>query len=111
MGVAPERIGLTPAQLALVLRLLSSLRSAARKGQGWLFGSRARGDFRRYSDLDLLVEVEPPATKAELRSLREAFDDSDLPYTVDVVSSIDLADSYRERVLVERQLLVDLALP
>lgn len=46
-----------------------------------LFGSRARGDSRVTSDVDLAVSVKDGATL----SLIEAFEDSSLPYTFDII--------------------------
>lgn len=46
-----------------------------------LFGSRARGDGRVTSDVDLAVSVKDGATL----SLIEAFEDSSLPYTFDII--------------------------
>ena len=48
------------------------------------FGSRATGIARPGSDLDLVIF--PPAPSKELGRLREAFEDSDLPITVDVLA-------------------------
>ncbi len=61
------------------------------------FGSRARGDFQRFSDLDLLVEGEVPA--ATLSLIREALDESNLPFRVDLVLFKDLAESYQAGAL------------
>jgi predicted nucleotidyltransferase len=51
----------------------------------WAFGSRVNGRARRYSDLDLAIDAGRRLTIDETATLREAFDDSDLPYRVDVV--------------------------
>lgn len=48
------------------------------------YGSRARGDCKKTSDLDLCVMLGRP-TNLELFYLQQAFEDSDLPFTVDVV--------------------------
>lgn len=46
-----------------------------------LFGSRARGDSRVTSDVDLAVSVKDGA----MLSLTEAFEESNLPYTFDII--------------------------
>ena len=51
----------------------------------WVFGSRATGRARRYSDLDLAVDAGRPLTLDETAILAEAFSDSDLPYRIDIV--------------------------
>ena len=67
----------------LVLRILAAHLPAAT--QVWVFGSRATGRARRYSDLDLAVDAGRPLTLDETATLAEAFSDSDLPYRVDIV--------------------------
>ncbi len=52
-----------------------------------VFGSRARMAARRGSDLDLAVDAGRPLSRAESHALADAFEDSDLPYTVDVVDA------------------------
>lgn len=59
----------------------------------YCFGSRARGDHRPFSDLDLMVEG-----KAEARSLvakiNEALSNSNFPFKVDLVLLEEFAASY-----------------
>ncbi len=50
-----------------------------------VFGSRARGLARRGSDLDLAIDAGRPLTSRESGALADAFEESDLPYTVDLV--------------------------
>lgn len=46
-----------------------------------IFGSRARGDFKIYSDIDLAVKFRNNI----LLELKDIFEESSLPYTVDIV--------------------------
>lgn len=50
----------------------------------YAFGSRVKGTERPLSDLDLCYK--DPIPDHEIAFLREAFDESDLPYKVDIVS-------------------------
>ncbi len=67
-----------------------------------LFGSRARGDYREASDVDLAIGCE-----RDLRGvLQEAFEQSKLPYTFDIVLYDDLAHgTLRDRIDAEGRLL------
>ena len=49
----------------------------------WAYGSRVRGNARQYSDLDLVAFTEPEHAH-QLALLREAFEESDLPFRVDL---------------------------
>jgi len=69
----------------------------------WVFGSRARGDHRKFSDLDLLIEGQPPPKL--LGEIREKLEESLLPIKVDLVLEDELAESYRANVLRDRVLL------
>lgn len=70
----------------------------------WIFGSRARGDQKPFSDIDILIELGsdshlPPGL---LSQIKEAVEESRLPYKVDFVNITDLAESYRQGVLQDR---------
>jgi len=66
----------------------------------WVFGSRATGTARRASDLDLAIDAGRPLTRKETGTLLDAFEESDLPYTVDVVDLHTVAPSFR--AIIER---------
>ena len=51
----------------------------------YLFGSWARGEERRSSDIDIAVEWPGGAPPGKLADLREVLEESDLPFRVDVV--------------------------
>ena len=71
----------------------------------WVFGSRATGRARPFSDLDLLMTRPARLTWAERAGLRDAFDEGDLPFKVDIVEAHTLAPGIAERVARERVLL------
>lgn len=50
-----------------------------------VFGSRANGTPKKYSDLDLCVMGKKPLSLKQQADLREAFSESDLPIRVDIV--------------------------
>lgn len=62
----------------------------------WAFGSRAKWLAKEYSDLDLCVLGETPLSFRTLGLLEEAFDESDLPYKVDVVDWATTSPSFRK---------------
>lgn len=55
------------------------------KVQVFLFGSRARGEARTGSDVDVGLLGEQPVPPATLAKIREALELSHVPYEVDVV--------------------------
>ncbi len=61
-------------------------------------GSRASGNARRYSDLDLIIMTERPLDVPVLAGLNAAFSDSDLPFSVDVLDWASLEERFRRLV-------------
>lgn len=80
--------------------LLRQLRRLGPACEFWIFGSRARGDQKPFSDIDILVKgkVEGP----RLAELREALEQGPLPYKVDIVLDEELAPAYRSSVESDR---------
>jgi predicted nucleotidyltransferase len=68
----------------------------------WVFGSRARPPARKGSDLDLLVDVGRPLTRNESFALDDAFEESDLPYSVDIVDIHAVKGIFLENILKDR---------
>lgn len=66
------------------------------------FGSRAKGRARRFSDLDLAVDVGRRLTLDETALLAEAFSDSDLPFRVDIVDWQAIGDGFRKAIAGQR---------
>ncbi len=50
-----------------------------------LFGSRARGDARRVSDIDLALIASQPIALDDMAALREALEESPVPFRIDLV--------------------------
>jgi predicted nucleotidyltransferase len=64
----------------------------------WVFGSRANGRARRGSDLDLAVDAGRVLSREEASDLAYAFEESDLPYTVDVVDLRQITPAFRAAI-------------
>lgn len=72
----------------------------------WVFGSRANKAPKKYSDLDLLIDTNgQPLSSSMLMDLADDFDESDLPYKVDLVDWNSISDSFRECIQNDRILL------
>ncbi len=69
-----------------------------RRAKVYLFGSRARGDARRWSDVDVAVLPLEPLPPRMLGDIREALEESHVPYTVDVVDLSSADAAFREAV-------------
>jgi predicted nucleotidyltransferase len=81
-GLAPTVLG----QIRSVLARFPSIEQAI------LYGSRAKGNFRPGSDIDLAL-VAPELTERQLSALDAALDDLLLPYTFDLCQLASLNNS------------------
>lgn len=100
MKRAPQ-LDLLDGDRRIVLDILDAHLSADAKV--WVFGSRATGRARRYSDLDLAIDAGRPLTLDEFAILRESFSDSDLPYRVDIIDWTAIDDAFRRLISTERR--------
>ena len=67
----------------------------------WLFGSCARGDAGHLSDIDVAVESATPLPLGLLAELREALEESTIPYRVEIVDLRDADSRFRDAVHAE----------
>lgn len=68
----------------------------------WVFGSRADWTTKDSSDLDLALEGESKLSAEVLGRLKDAFEDSELPYTVDVVDLHQVEDPFKQIIESQR---------
>lgn len=94
-----HQIDLTPTQTHEVRRILTSVLTTP---QAWIFGSRATGRARPYSDLDILISATKPLDWQDRADLLDAFEASNLPFRVDIVEESRLAPGMAARVRAER---------
>jgi len=99
------------AQIALEPRHHSIVQAILREhlptdAKVWVFGSRATGKVWRGSDLDLAIDLGQQLPSSLESTLRFAFEDSDLPWTVDIVDMFTLEDGiFRQNVERDRVVL------
>lgn len=63
-----------------------------------IFGSRARGTPKPYSDLDLVIMGDTPLPLSTLGQLQDAFANSDLPWRVDVVDWASTSPAFQSHI-------------
>ncbi len=62
------------------------------------FGSRTNNTAKSYSDLDLAAMTEQPLTLRQGAMLTEAFEESDLPFKVDIIDWSTISENFRKLI-------------
>ncbi|MDO8207348.1 MAG: nucleotidyltransferase domain-containing protein [Gallionella sp.] len=78
----PAGLDITDREWATVSRILKAV---VPDSEVWAFGSRVQARAKPYSDLDLALLAGQPLSLETRAMLTEAFEESDLPFKVDVV--------------------------
>ena len=86
-------IALTPKQFDIVKTILQDV------SEVWVFGSRVTGEYRETSDLDVCVRWGNGPCPAKLEQLKEAFEQSDLPFIVDVCDYHAVAPDFQDIIM------------
>ena len=60
-----------------------------------VMGSRVNGQAKAFSDLDLIVMGDEPLDLRTLGELRDAFDESNLPFAVDIIEWASSSEAFR----------------
>lgn len=72
----------------------------------YVYGSRAKGMARPMSDLDLALCAPNPIPPSVMADLAEAFDESDLPWKVDLIDWTTTSDRFRAIIAPDLRVLV-----
>lgn len=78
--------------------LLQNLTKKSPHFRVYIFGSRADGSQRQYSDLDLWVEIHPDLNSEELASILDQIEESYIPITVDIITSERCLPEFRKTI-------------
>ncbi len=96
-----QPLDLTPEQQAEVRELLKRHLPGT---EVWAYGSRVRGTAKPWSDLDLVVFADA-GQRMRVEELREAFEESDLPFRLDLFIWDEVPESFRKNIVQERVVL------
>lgn len=98
-----DSIDLTPSQRKIIVSLLNRYIPGVTV---WAYGSRVKWTSRPDSDLDL-VAFTSPEQRGRISALKEAFEESSLPFRVDVMVWDEVPENFRKNILEQYVVLVE----
>lgn len=91
-------------ELMIVLEILKKHLPA--KTTVWAFGSRVKGNIKKFSDLDLVIDANgKPLSLATMAQLAYEFEESSLPYKVDIVDWQNIDDVFKKLIQEDKRLI------
>ena len=97
--IKASNLDLTPDDLATVITILEQHLTPMGSVVVSVFGSRATHQAKKYSDLDLIIEANSGAIPAQVMALLTYdFEESLLPFKVDIVDSAEITDGFRATI-------------
>jgi predicted nucleotidyltransferase len=88
-------IDLTIEQISLVNRIIHNYIPNCEIS---VFGTRATGKAKKYSDLDLVLKTPDVITPSTMLNLKEDFTESDLPFRVDILDWKAISDEFKNAI-------------
>jgi uncharacterized protein len=85
-----KKIDLTKDELKIILKILKNRQDTV------VFGSRAKGKSKKFSDLDICLKDSIKDSEYEL--LKEAFEESNLPFKVDLIEYDKISVFFKDLV-------------
>ncbi len=71
-----------------------------------LYGSRARGTKKPYSDIDLCIMSDTPTASIVLSQLKDAMSESYLPVRVDITDWADTSPNFQQIIAADNEVLI-----
>lgn len=98
-------IDITAEHLALIQAILA--KHLPKNTSVWAFSSRTKHNARKFSDLDLAIDAQQPLSHHILLDLASDFEESSLPYKVDLIDWKTTAESFKKIIAAQRIKLIE----
>lgn len=97
-------LDIRPEDKIIILQILK--RHLPKSTQVWVFGSRAKNNAKPFSDLDLAIDLNGETLSLQLlANLAFDFEESDLPYKVDIVDWNSISLAFKANIQADCQLI------
>lgn len=92
------RFGLKKRHLDFIMQVLTE-NIPQKEAKFYIFGSRAKGNYKEYSDIDIAIKLSDEKLSADiLGKILMEFSDSTLPYEVDVIDLNAIDDKFKNLI-------------
>lgn len=85
--------------------IINILKTYIKKGKVYAFGSRFKHNNRKFSDFDIAIDIGEKLSFEFLNILKEAFEESDLPYRVDIIDYNNISNKFKNIVDNENEII------
>lgn len=75
--------------------IINILKTYIKKGKVYAFGSRYKHNNRKFSDLDIALDIGEKLSIEFISDLKDAFEESDLPYRVDIIDYNNISEKFK----------------
>lgn len=100
-----NKINLEKKHLDVVKKLLDIYLSNDTQAKVYIFGSRVTNTAKDFSDIDIAINAGKKLSLSDLANLKDDFDNSILPYNVDIVDINDISEDFKNHILTTAVLL------
>lgn len=97
-------IDISKKHLELVTKILK--KNLPAHANVWAFGSRVKSTSKPYSDLDLAIDAHELLSSTILAKISDDFEESILPYKIDILDWQNIDDSFKKLIQKDRVLLI-----
>jgi len=91
--------------LQIILRILE--RYLSDEDKVFAFGSRVKGQARKNSDFDLVIDANKTIPLVKLWKIKDEFEESDIPFRIDISDWHTLSDSFKNFIKQDRVIILD----
>lgn len=88
-------------------KMIGVIRAVFPSARIYLFGSRARGDFKKRSDIDIAIDGGHSLPRVVVGEVKDMLNASHIPYSIDVVDYWAVSNAMRRVIKKERILWND----
>lgn len=88
-------IAVSSEEFEIIIKILNA---HIKKGKVYAFGSRYKNNNRKFSDFDIAIDTGEKLSFEFLNILKDAFEESDLPYRVDIIDYNNISDKFKKIV-------------